>query len=107
VIYAGKVDHGFDKTSAKLLRERLTPLIRKTQPYARQIKAFGLNLRYRRKSNIVRNLRKARCDTRSSRASGTTYELGMSCSKHRPCNWTELRRAGGDLPFDTTSRISV
>ncbi|MEH2557566.1 ATP-dependent DNA ligase [Bradyrhizobium algeriense] len=28
LIYAGKVDHGFDKTSAADLRERLTPLIR-------------------------------------------------------------------------------
>jgi bifunctional non-homologous end joining protein LigD len=33
LVYAGKVDHGFDKASAKLLRARLTPLIRKTQPY--------------------------------------------------------------------------
>jgi bifunctional non-homologous end joining protein LigD len=32
LVYAGKVDHGFDKESAKLLRARLTPLIRKTQP---------------------------------------------------------------------------
>lgn len=37
LIYAGKVDHGFDKTSAEDLRKRLTPLIRKTQPYARKI----------------------------------------------------------------------
>jgi bifunctional non-homologous end joining protein LigD len=42
LIYAGKVDHGFDKTSAADLRKRLKPLIRKTQPYARKIahKAF-------------------------------------------------------------------
>jgi bifunctional non-homologous end joining protein LigD len=37
LIYAGKVDHGFDKTSAADLRKRLTPLIRKTQPYAKKI----------------------------------------------------------------------
>jgi bifunctional non-homologous end joining protein LigD len=37
LIYAGKVDHGFDKTSAAELRRRLTPLIRKTQPYAKKI----------------------------------------------------------------------
>jgi hypothetical protein len=37
LIYAGKVDHGFDKTSAAILRKRLTPLIRKTQPYAKRI----------------------------------------------------------------------
>jgi bifunctional non-homologous end joining protein LigD len=37
LIYAGKVDHGFDKKSAADLRKRLTPLIRKTQPYAKKI----------------------------------------------------------------------
>ena len=37
LVYAGKVDHGFDKASAKALRARLTPLIRKTQPYAKKI----------------------------------------------------------------------
>ena len=28
LVYAGKVDHGFDSASAKMLRARLTPLIR-------------------------------------------------------------------------------
>lgn len=37
LLYAGKVDHGFDKKSAADLRKRLTPLIRKTQPYTRKI----------------------------------------------------------------------
>lgn len=37
LIYAGKVDHGFDRTSVAELRKRLTPLIRKTQPYAKRI----------------------------------------------------------------------
>jgi bifunctional non-homologous end joining protein LigD len=37
LVYAGKVDHGFDRTSAAALRKRLTPLIRKTQPYAKKI----------------------------------------------------------------------
>lgn len=32
LIYAGKVDHGFDKKSSTELRRRLTPLIRKSQP---------------------------------------------------------------------------
>jgi hypothetical protein len=36
LVYAGKVDHGFDKTSAAALRKRLTPLIRKTQPYTKK-----------------------------------------------------------------------
>jgi bifunctional non-homologous end joining protein LigD len=30
LVYAGKVDHGFDKVSAADLRKRLTPLVRKT-----------------------------------------------------------------------------
>jgi ATP-dependent DNA ligase len=37
LIYAGKVDHGFDIALAKELQARLRPLIRKTQPYAKKI----------------------------------------------------------------------
>ncbi|MDB5515205.1 MAG: hypothetical protein JWQ17_1963 [Tardiphaga sp.] len=36
LIYAGKVDHGFDNASARELQQRQTPLIRKTQPYAKK-----------------------------------------------------------------------
>ena len=42
LIYAGKVDHGFDKDSATDLRKRLTPLIRKTQPYSKRIAHRGI-----------------------------------------------------------------
>jgi bifunctional non-homologous end joining protein LigD len=42
LVYAGKVDHGFDKTSAADLRRRLTPLIRKTQPYSKKITHKGI-----------------------------------------------------------------
>jgi bifunctional non-homologous end joining protein LigD len=42
LIYAGKVDHGFDKKSSAELRKRLTPLIRKTQPYTRRIAHKGI-----------------------------------------------------------------
>ena len=42
LVYAGKVDHGFDKTSAAALREKLTPLIRKSQPYAKKIAHRGI-----------------------------------------------------------------
>jgi bifunctional non-homologous end joining protein LigD len=41
-IYAGKVDHGFDDASAAELRRLLTPLIRKTQPYAKRIAHRGI-----------------------------------------------------------------
>jgi bifunctional non-homologous end joining protein LigD len=42
LIYAGKVDRGFDKTSAADLQKRLKPLIRKTQPYAKRIVHKGI-----------------------------------------------------------------
>jgi bifunctional non-homologous end joining protein LigD len=42
LIYAGKVDHGFDKTSATDLQKRLKPLIRKKQPYAKRIAHKGI-----------------------------------------------------------------
>jgi bifunctional non-homologous end joining protein LigD len=37
LVYAGKVDNGFDTASAQDLQARLKPLIRKTQPYAKKI----------------------------------------------------------------------
>jgi bifunctional non-homologous end joining protein LigD len=42
LVSAGKVDHGFDKVSAADLRKRLTPLIRKTQPYTKRIGNKGI-----------------------------------------------------------------
>ncbi|WP_409190840.1 DNA ligase [Bradyrhizobium sp. RDM4] len=44
LVYAGKVDHGFDKTSAADLQKRLKPLIRKTQPYANRIAHKGIGV---------------------------------------------------------------
>src|SRR6201999_338855 len=37
LVYAGKVDHGFDKISAADLKKRLTPLVRKTQAFAKRV----------------------------------------------------------------------
>jgi bifunctional non-homologous end joining protein LigD len=42
LVYAGKVDHGFTPASAKALRARLAPLVRKTQPYAKKIAHRGI-----------------------------------------------------------------
>jgi bifunctional non-homologous end joining protein LigD len=42
LIYAGKVDHGFDDASAKDLQARLKPLIRETQPYGKKIAHRGV-----------------------------------------------------------------
>ena len=36
------MDHGFDTASAKDLRARLKPLIRKTQPYSKKIAHRGI-----------------------------------------------------------------
>jgi bifunctional non-homologous end joining protein LigD len=42
LIYAGKVDHGFDKSSTAELQARSKPLIRKTQPYPKKIAHRGI-----------------------------------------------------------------
>jgi bifunctional non-homologous end joining protein LigD len=42
LIYAGKVDHGFDKVSAADLKKRLFPLVRKTQAFAKRIAHKGI-----------------------------------------------------------------
>jgi bifunctional non-homologous end joining protein LigD len=42
LIYAGKVHHGLDKTSAADLQKRLKPLIRKMQPYRKRIAHNGI-----------------------------------------------------------------
>jgi bifunctional non-homologous end joining protein LigD len=42
LIYAGKVDHGFDKDDAKELQAKLKLLIRKTQPYSKRIAHRGI-----------------------------------------------------------------
>jgi bifunctional non-homologous end joining protein LigD len=42
LVYAGKVDHGFDRASARDLQTRLKPLVRKTQPCAKRIAHRGI-----------------------------------------------------------------
>jgi bifunctional non-homologous end joining protein LigD len=42
LVYAGKVDHGFDKVSAADLKTRLTPLVRKTQAFAKRVAHKGI-----------------------------------------------------------------
>jgi bifunctional non-homologous end joining protein LigD len=63
LVYAGKVDHGFDTASAKDLQARLKPLIRKTQPYSKKIAHRGIwsSRRCWRRSNTGRSLPRARC----------------------------------------------
>jgi bifunctional non-homologous end joining protein LigD len=60
LVYAGKVDHGFDPASTKDLQARLKPLVRKTQPYAKKIAHRGVwvepsllaEIEYRAKSAV-------------------------------------------------------
>ena len=42
LVYAGKIDQGFDNVSAKDPRARLKPLIRKTQHYTKKIVQHGI-----------------------------------------------------------------
>jgi bifunctional non-homologous end joining protein LigD len=42
LVYAGKVDHGFDKVSAADLKRRLTSLVRKTQAFSKRIAYKGI-----------------------------------------------------------------
>jgi bifunctional non-homologous end joining protein LigD len=42
LIYAGKVDHGFEDDNVKDLQAKLKPLIRKTQPYTKRIAHRGI-----------------------------------------------------------------
>lgn len=42
LVYAGKVDYGFDKVSAADLKRRLTPLVRKTQAFSKRITHKGI-----------------------------------------------------------------
>jgi bifunctional non-homologous end joining protein LigD len=42
LVYAGKVNHGFDNVSAADLRKRLEPLVRKTRPDAKRIAHKGI-----------------------------------------------------------------
>jgi bifunctional non-homologous end joining protein LigD len=42
LVYAGKVDHGFDKVSAAELRKRLAPLVRKTQAFVKRVAHKGI-----------------------------------------------------------------
>lgn len=65
LVYAGKLDHGFDKVSTANLQKRLKPLIRKMQPYPKRIshKAFGSSRSCSPSSSIGQSRRRAKCGT--------------------------------------------
>jgi ATP-dependent DNA ligase len=85
LLYAGKVDHGFDNASEKELVTGLKPLMRKTQPYTKKIAHRGISsLHSRRKSSTGQSLRKAKCVIRSSKVFATTYDRPHA----RECIWS-------------------
>jgi hypothetical protein len=72
LVYAGKVDHGFDKASAADLQKRLKPLIRKTQPYTKWIAHKGIWVEPKLLAEIEYRAKSAegKVGTRSSRVCG-------------------------------------
>jgi bifunctional non-homologous end joining protein LigD len=76
LVYAGKVDHGFDKASAADLRKRLEPLVRKTQAFAKRIahKGIWVEPKLLAESSTGRSRRKGRSGIRSSAGCGRTCD---------------------------------
>jgi len=69
LVYAGKVDHGFDKASAADLRKRLEPLVRKTRPSpgGSRTRASGSSPSSWPRSSTAQSRRRERSGTRSSK----------------------------------------
>lgn len=88
LLYAGKVDHGFDATSAKELQAKLKPLVRETQPYTKRIAHRGIWVEPELLAEIEYRAKSAEGKVRHpfSRACGRTYELGPSCEERRHCD---------------------
>jgi bifunctional non-homologous end joining protein LigD len=107
LVYAGKVDHGFDRGSAEDLRRRLTPLIRETLPYARRIAHRGIWVEPKLLAEIEYRTKSAegKVRHRSSRGSARICDEVLSalqrialkvCEAHpdRPWSGTGARRCG-------------
>ena len=77
LIYAGKVDHGFDKASAKDLQARLKPLIRKTQPYAKKIAHKGIWVERSSLAEVEYRAKSAEGNVRHSFFRGLRADLGF------------------------------
>jgi bifunctional non-homologous end joining protein LigD len=76
LIYAGKVDYGFDETSTTKLQAMLKPLIRKEQPYAKKIAHRGIWVEASLLAEIEygQSLARASSAIHSSKASGRTCD---------------------------------
>ena len=75
LIYAGKVDHGFDKVSAAELQKRLKPLIRKSQPYAKRITHKGIWVEPKLLAEIEYRAKSADCKVRHPFFKGLREDL--------------------------------
>jgi bifunctional non-homologous end joining protein LigD len=88
LVYAGKVDHGFDKASTADLRKRLEPLVRKTQASrsASHTRASGSNLSCWPRSSTGRSPPKVRCGIRSFGACGKICDRRVDRSWRLPAS---------------------
>jgi hypothetical protein len=86
LIYAGKVDHGFDKVFSADLRKRLEPLVRKSQPYSKRIahKGIWVEPKLLARSSTARSRRRGKSDTRSSEACARTYDGCLGSEPRNP-----------------------
>jgi bifunctional non-homologous end joining protein LigD len=100
LIYAGKVDHGFDKASAADLLARLKPLIRKTQPYTKQIAHKGIWAEPKLMAEIEYRAKSAEGKVRHP-FSRACARMGMNRSL--PVRNEKGRRGRGRRPFRTAA----
>jgi ATP-dependent DNA ligase len=106
LLYAGKVDHGFDDESSKILRALLKPLIRPTQPYTKKVAHRGVwvepellaEIEYRAKSAegklrhpVYKGLRK---DLRREGRRTWWADFGRTARRSRP----NERAPGNEVP---------
>jgi bifunctional non-homologous end joining protein LigD len=86
LVYAGKVDHGFDKISAADLKRRLTPLVRKTQASHEGFptRASGSSRSCWPRSSTARNPPRVRYDTRSSKDCGRIFDAAGGAAQAPP-----------------------
>ncbi|MGY3447146.1 ATP-dependent DNA ligase [Bradyrhizobium sp. USDA 4473] len=96
LIYAGKVDHGFDKVSAADLRQRLTPLTRKTQPYTEPNRHKGIwvepkllaEIKYRAKSAEGKVRHPFFCGLRENLRAHRAAPFATTAADHPDQPWT-------------------
>jgi hypothetical protein len=82
---------------------QLKPLVRNAQPYSKRIASSGSSQPCWPKSNTGPSPQRGRFAIRSSRAFGTTYELGSIRSAHGHRNRRDIRGGGRNLFGDKVS----